>query len=472
MTRLKRYSFLFAFFLLSIPVVQLCSQEILTPQDLWAMVSANHPLARQAALLRSEGEQALLYARGAFEPKLDAFQEQKTFDGKDYFTYGGAEVKMPTTFGATFKAGFDWTNADGLYLSPERNIPEGGQAILGVELPLLRGLFMDESRADWRQAQTGVQRYQQLARELRNTLYQETHKAYWNWAWVYNAQRLAIDALRYSEERLVGIRQSFEAGDYPAIDTLEAYLQVQSWQLAAQDAQIDLQHVQAKMQTLLWNESGQPMVWNDNWEALPLGSDAYPMMSRADLELQLNNHPALRAYSLQLTQLQQERRWKSEMFKPELTVNFNLLGDNTDFNPGTAEGVRGLVTENYKWGFRFSYPLFLRKARAGLTQTDIKIAQTEWKLSDKQQQLNTKLEAYWQEWQIRQRQVQVAASVVANYRTLLDAEQIKFELGESSVFLLNSRQQKLLEARLKQLKAQAELQKAIVALQYTVGVSQ
>jgi hypothetical protein len=39
------------------------------------------------------------------------------------------------------------------------------------------------------------------------------------------------------------------------------------------------------------------------------------------------------------------------------------------------------------------------------------------------------------------------------------------------VFLLNSRQQKLLEAQLKQVKVQANWQKALIALQYTAGRS-
>ena len=98
-----------------------------------------------------------------------------------------------------------------------------------------------------------------------------------------------------------------------------------------------------------------------------------------------------------------------------MTFNFNLLGDRLDFNPNDAEGLSGLVSDNYKWGFRFSYPLFLRKARAGLAQSDIKIAQTEWKLRDKERSLRTKLTAYWQELEVRTTQLTVANQMVANY---------------------------------------------------------
>ncbi len=39
--------------------------------------------------------------------------------------------------------------------------------------------------------------------------------------------------------------------------------------------------------------------------------------------------------------------------------------------------------------------------------------------------------------------------IVADYQTMLSAEERKFEVGESSVFLINAREQKLIEATLK-----------------------
>ncbi|RME96009.1 MAG: hypothetical protein D6772_12465, partial [Bacteroidetes bacterium] len=318
---------------------RLAYSQLLTLDAFWQQVSQWHPMARQAALLESEGEAALLYARGAFDPKLSAMQQQKTFDGKDYFTYGSSEFKWQTPYAITFKGGYDWTNADGLYLNPERTIPEGGQAILGLEVPLLQGLFFDEARAEWRQAQVGQLRYAALARELRNSLFMEANKTYWDWAWSYYAREVALNALRYSRERLDGIRESFRAGDNPAIDTLEAFLQVQSWQLEARDARLALAHAEAQLKALLWAEDGQPGEWNADW--YPLSPATLPLQrpDLAALRQQLEQHPSLEAYTHQLAQLQQERRWKAEQFKPELTVNFNLLGDQFDLNPGNAEGL-------------------------------------------------------------------------------------------------------------------------------------
>ena len=455
-------------FNLALLLPQVVAQE-LTSADFWEQVQRRHPLARQAALLVSQGAQELRYARGAFDPKAYASHEEKIFGDQAYYAYGSGGIKLPTAWGIALKAGYDWTNPNGAYLNPERNIPAGGQALVGLEVPLLRGLFFDEGRSQWRQAQVGQDRYQALADELRNMLFLESQKAYWEWSFAYYAQQIASDAQAYSRERLTAIRQSFRAGDNPAIDTLEAFLQLQSWQLETQEANLLKIQAIAAMQTLLWDEAGQPLAWNNQWVPVP-PARSFETPDFADLQQGMQQHPSLVVYQRQLEQLAIERRWKKEQFKPELTFNYNLLANRFDFNPGNSnDGLDNLVTNNFKWGFTFSQALFLRKERAGLALTDIKIAQTEWKRDFKQQELTAKLNAYWQEWQTRKQQLGLAQAMAENYATLLAAEQVKFELGESSVFLLNTRQQKLLNAQLKLLKTEADMQKTSVALWYIAG---
>ena len=43
----------------------------------------------------------------------------------------------------------------------------------------------------------------------------------------------------------------------------------------------------------------------------------------------------------------------------------------------------------------------------------------------------------------------LASGIVTDYSRLLNAEERKFEIGESSIFLVNSRESKLIENRLK-----------------------
>ena len=68
-----------------------------------------------------------------------------------------------------------------------------------------------------------------------------------------------------------------------------------------------------------------------------------------------------------------------------------------------------------------------------------------------------------------ERQIRLSTDMLQNYEDLLQAENEKFRIGESSVFLLNSREQKLIAARKKWLKQKAEYEKARAGRLWAAG---
>ena len=62
--------------------------------------------------------------------------------------------------------------------------------------------------------------------------------------------------------------------------------------------------------------------------------------------------------------------------------------------------------------------------------------------------------------------------LLTNYKTMLIAEERKFELGESSLFLINSREQKLIEAALKTNSLQIKFLNAYARLYNALGISE
>ena len=100
-----------------------------------------HPVARQADILRDQAEAGLRIARGAFDPKWYADWQQKSFDGKNYYNLGESGIKLPTRIGWEIKGAYQIASGD--FINPENNLPANGQAILGLRIPLLQGLFTD-----------------------------------------------------------------------------------------------------------------------------------------------------------------------------------------------------------------------------------------------------------------------------------------------------------------------------------------
>lgn len=438
-------------------------------------VRQNHPVTRQADLLQTQADATQQVAKGNFDPKLFGDYQHKTFDGKNYFRIGEGGVKVPTWFGTELKAGYNWNN--GVFLDPSSNLPKGGQAVLGGKITLLQGLLIDDRRAALKQARIFREMTKVQRQQLFNDILFEAAKAYWDWSYAYELLKIQKNALTFSETRLQAVVASFEQGDKPAIDTLESKIQVQNRQLQLQEAELLFQNTRLVLSNFLWSDDDLPLELTQKMvpEALPISTSAAipPEVVNVQNDL-MKLHPDLRAYQLKLSDLEIERRLKFEKLKPKLNLEYNFLADGLDFQNddkinGAANDATLLFQENYKWGVEFSMPLFLRKARGNLKLTDAKVATTNFQLSQKRQEVKNKIEAYLQQLDLTQSQLRTTEDMTENYRLLLAAENVKFRIGESSLFLVNSREQKLIDAEIKQAKLRANFQKIQVGLQRAAG---
>lgn len=435
-------------------------------------VLEHHPYARQADLYRTQGQAALLRAKGGFDPKTYADFYTKNFNGTRYFQYTEAGIKWPTLLGLEVKGAYN--HATGQYLANESKLPKVGQASLGLNWTLGQGLLMDERRTALRQARVGLTLLEAERDLLLNDLLLDAAKSYWNWALADNQLRVFEDALKQAEIRNAGIREGFLQGERAAVDTLETFIQVQSRLLDINFARVDQQNSSIGLSNFLWTADQQQVLPANLSPAPPLSQGDYSTSAVANLDNWVQqaraSHPALRYYTAKLQTLSIERRLKLEKLKPVLDVNYNLLGNGWEFFPtATADGV-GVLANDIKWGVQFAYPILNRKARGDLQMTDVKIAQAEWEMRQKQQDIEMKVRQYANELQVLSSQITLHAGIVRNRRALLDAENARFTLGESSVFLVNTREQSWLDAQVKYLKLLSEYRKAEASLRWARGV--
>lgn len=430
-----------------------------------------HPLARQSNLLLDQAQAMQLRARGGFDPKSFATYSNKKFNGKNYFQFAEAGVKLPTWAGLELKAAYNYANGD--FLNPENKLPKNGQANVGLEWSLVQGLLFDERRAGLQLARVelDMSTVQRLA--IRNDLLLEAAKAYWSWVLAQQSVQVTIDVFSQAQIRHNGLVESFRQGDKPAIDTLESFIQVQSRLLDLQFARTEAQNTAIGLAVFLWTNDNAPM----KPENLPPAPEFILADPRSETVVDLlalaqqaqANHPELQIYQYKLRQLATERRLKLEKRKPALNLSYYLLGNGWEFFPGSSGQGAGVLANDIKWGLDFSYPLLNRKARGEFQLTQIKVAQTELDLQQKMQEVSAKVRQYGNEVLNLRAQVLLFQEITTNYRRLFEGEQEKFLQGESAVFLLNTREQRWLDTQLKLLKLQAELKKAEAGLRWAVG---
>ncbi|MEM1327737.1 MAG: TolC family protein [Bacteroidota bacterium] len=472
---IARYLVLLAiFFQSSFSVAQspIVEGEIFTLEQFLGWVEAHHPVARQAGLLNRFADAELMKARGAFDPKLFGYYDQKSFDNKNYYQIGETGVGVPTWFGADFKVSYNWT--DGIFLNDEEELPAAGQIVAGFNMPLLRGMMFDERRAQVQQAELVAQFNEADRRLILNDLLLDATESYWNWVYAYNELQTFIEALELARQRFDITRESYYQGDKPAIDTLEALTQIQMRQVDSSDAQVLVDNALVDLSYFLWYEEAIPLkiVAPLQPEQLPIA--AYPAYAN-QVQVWLQNletiHPDLIAIRTKQTELEIKERLKREFLKPQLDIEYNLLSDGLDFvnsSNGDAQ-LMALLTDNYKWGVTFNFPLFLRKERAGLDLVRLEQQDTQLKFAAKELDIENKIVMNYQLLRTVEQQVDLNQELVANYRALLEAETEKFRFGESSIFLLNNREQKLIEAQLKLLKFQAEYRKLLAKVEWAAG---
>ena len=155
---------------------------------------------------------------------------------------------------------------------------------------------------------------------------------------------------------------------------------------------------------------------------------------------------------------------KAEKIKPKLNLNYNFLSE-----PVGDNFLNNVSSQNYKWGIEFSLPIFLREQRGNLQLAKYKIENTTFGQRQKQLEIENKVLSYFNEHVALRKQVDIYRDAVSNYSSLLEGERIKFNIGESSLFLVNSRESSLIEARLKAIALVSKYNISSAGIDYASG---
>ncbi|TLX73020.1 TolC family protein [Labilibacter sediminis] len=399
-----------------------------------------HPVAQKANLKDYYAKAELMQARGALDPTILADWDEKNFDDKLYYKKYQAKLKFPTSFGLSFVGGYE--NTEGNYINPENKTDEYGLWHMGVEMDVLSGLLVNERKTAIRQAKV----YQYLARNEQNIilsdlLYNALY-AYHTWQMYHYYMQVLTENIAIARVYFDNTRKSFLQGEKTAMDTLETFILYQDAVGVYNKNELYLIKSKNTVENYLWfNEAAvtlQSHVTPESYKSFFNDKKLYYD------SVQVYNHPNIQASINKLSLLEIEQRLKREKLKPKLKFKYNALVTTK----GNAH-MHTLDFDNNKIGFGFSMPLFLRSERADVKKGRLKIREIELDIQNKKNELLNKLEASWENQELLKEQIVLFDQNVDNYKRLLNGENEKYLYGESSVFLLNKRQEKYINSQLK-----------------------
>lgn len=447
----------------------------------------------QAARLQAEAAGRLVQAeRALYDPaftgraRRELSDRPRTFEertsgltnvGKDSAIeqYGTASAglrgKLPS--GATFEFAHEMRRRASNLLSSDDVRENRGTLTLTLRQPLLRGAGRASTEADLRVAEKEQQiEAQRFVKQLQD-LVADAGSTYWQLYRAEEAVRMRERSVAVAQELQAEVRRRADGGMAPRVELLEAELALGARQAEVVRArQLEIE-VRARARTLLAEGSGagpDPTLLTQVHQAAPEPGDPATLGEAAPPAALLENVPAYRIARLRLEQeqirLDHARRQERPDVSLELGLNRNSLteswrrGLEQSFgsrHPGHYAGVvLEMPIDNGAARARREGQGLRRDAARMQAEAEAHAAHNEWAARRGQ------WVASLGELALLERELQVRQAMLA-------AEQENYQAGRSRLRQLVEAQDRLDDARLRQLDAVARARVAEIALRAASG---
>ena len=312
---------------------------------------------------------------------------------------------------------------------------------MGLQTNLLQGLLIDKNRADLLKARQYKLYYDAEQKIIQNEVLFQSTIAYADML----LQRSLLNVYKRFETnakvRYDAMVQLVQIGERPTIDSVESFIQLKSRNIDLSATQLEfnkqLFDVMSKMQ--------MPQLFaykvdvSNQLDSLYQSSVKY----MSALTQATASHPIIQQAQAKQGVLGVDLKLKKELIKPVLEVNYQFIQSKGLQNPIWFD------LNQYKLSARLSFPLYFRKSVNEYQLSKYWLQNNQLDINTKQIQLSAKA-AYIQSNSVALLgQISDAQNSKQLNDQLFEAEQIKFEHGESSLFLLNTREIRALEAEIK-----------------------
>lgn len=444
-------------------------QSTLLPLDLQNVldqVENNHPKMKGAELERRMASAKRLEKQGAFDPAIWIDNDTQRYNsvperGKvKYETLNEVFVGQQTRQGAKIGIGSRYNYLD--VKSPASGTGDAGTYFLGLNIPLLRGGWINEKSAAERKALIGEPLANAEYHQFRIAMLLRASDSYWNWVAAKQKLDTNLLLLKLSELRAKQIQIRVERGDLPPIDSIEADQEVQRRQEMQFKSLREFQKATLSLSTYLWNNTSSAIA-PPQPEQVPLEFNPPRLLEISEIEQAKSMALEKRPEILQL-------KFSQEITDVDLSLAKNQRLPIVDLyaGPGLDTGSES-IGATFKTGISVMVPLRQRTARGQIQQAKLKLGKLGFDRQALMQQIKIEVDDAASEINMAYQRYQAAAQAYNLAKQLEDGERNRFSYGDSTLFLVNQRERSTAEAKIRLIEIQAEYQQASVRLQAVTG---
>jgi outer membrane protein TolC len=438
------------------------ASKTLSLETVLSLVEAENPLLHGSRTEKLEAQGKLLEALGAFEPVLvnDLELERLHTEAGPTKTAGFNDTFMRLRHPWGIEGIAGWRKGIGDVAIADLEIGDGNQPLLGIILPLLRGLGMNPDRATLEKSKLADREALLNIQFTRQDLYLGAATQYWKWVAARKGVVLRQQALEVAKIRLRQLSRQAEEGAVAEFNVIEANQEVQRRLESVIRAQREVEQEQFKLSLFVWND-GSPLDLDDyqipDFPAFTSLPD--PHVSPSEVRGAQERRPEVLQVELEAAMNQIDLDLAKNNFLPELTADAEPSRKPGDF-------VLGL---GYRFGLQFKLPFLLRGARGEKLQAEAKGMRLMWALKYRMQEVAVDIDNAYSALTRAEQRIDAASEALNYARSMVKGETTRFRLGATSLLLVNLRERNAIGAEIAYIKAQADFHQARALYQWATG---
>ncbi|MGD9851801.1 MAG: TolC family protein [Nitrospirales bacterium] len=426
-----------------------------------ALVETQHPLLHGTRTEKLQAQGKLLKAMGAFEPTLvnDTELERLVKDGQTKNVgFNDTLIQARHPWGMRGFAG--WRTGIGDVEVADLGVRRTNQPLLGIVLPLLRGLGTNPERGELEKSKLAEQEATLNIQQTRQDLYLGAATQFWKWVGSWKIVALQQEALDVAKARLEQLTRQAAAGAVAEFDVTEAHQEVQRRLENLIKSKREAEQEQIKLSLFTWENNTL------------LSFDLYS----------IPDFPAVDSSSRQPgggseTELAQQRRPEiQQVFLEAARNNIDLGVAKNNFLPdlrAEAEPTRKpgefVLGLGYRFGLQLSIPFLQRDATGQKLQLEAKAERLLWIQRYRVQQVALDIDNARSALDRAKERIAAASQSLTYARSLVQGERKRFQMGATNLLFVNLRERNVVEAQITHIQAQAEYQQAKAFYSWAIG---
>jgi outer membrane protein TolC len=376
-----------------------------------------------------------------------------------------AGVQQATSFqGMTWFSGYQLGRGSYPSYEGKSQTDSGGEYKIGARLPVFRDRAIDQRRADLQKSWIGRRVADLGIDQQRLLITQLAMRRYYDWVAAGQRYQAASEVLKVAEQRDQQLKDAAEIGQIPRIDVTDNLRAILTRRAQVVEAQRGLELTAIEMSLFLRDATGAPRLAapGELPPSFPELRDFDTRRLQEDIDLALRRRPEITRFMAQREQVEVDRRLAQNQLMPNIDVAMSYtrqLGDRV-VRRGPDDLIASLI---------FDMPAQRRAAKSRDLSAIARIEQFDQRERFARDQVTAEVRDAYSALKAAYGRAQVLKQEVAVARELEEAERVRFQLGDGTLFLVNLREQSTFDTVTREVSAVNEYFRALALYEFAIA---